>query len=717
MTLPRQIRKFIIGIPAFVCISSITIAGGTTNSDDFYNLPLSQLSKVEITTATGNSTPLDRAPATATVITSEDIQEMGAQSLDDVLETVPGLHVSLSSLSRLDSIYSIRGIHTGFNPHVLLLMNGTPVQYSVQGGRPILFRYPVNNIARIEVIRGPGSAIYGADAYSGVINVITRDADQIKQESVSIRKGSFGEIGLWTEGGVSFRDWSFSYDLSYERADGDPGREVEVDLQTLFDNGFETDASLAPGPLSTRYESTNTRISARSKHWSVNAWLWDSKDSGLGAGAAQALDKKGGDDNRLILIDSTFKTGDMFEAWDHGLRMAYQYYDTQAQLNLLPEGSVVFVGADGNVDFDAPAGLVQFPDGLIGNPSATTRDSQIDLISNYTGWENHRWRFAVGAKHQGLETSESKNFGPGVIDGSQEVVDGTLTDVSGTPFVFIEDTSRTVKYVSVQDEWRFASDWEATVGVRFDDYSDFGSTTNPRVALVWAAHKNVTSKFLYGKSFRAPSFSEQFNENNPVSLGNSNLDAEKIDTYEMSVSVDVGSHMRSTINVYHYSARDMIEFVADEGETTSTAQNARDQEGQGAEWELVWTATSNLRVKANYSLSQSEDKSLKQDIPDAPNKQFTGQAIWRIEDGWSLNTLINWVGDRKRAENDGRDAIDDYTSLNITLRKRNIIRNFDMSIAIRNVFDDDRREPSSGVIADDYPLASRSAWIELGYSF
>ncbi len=717
MTLPCLIKRPIFSLPVLIFSSSIVLAEVKTGTDDFYNLPLSQLSKVEITTATGNSTPLDRAPATATVITSEDIQEMGAQSLDDVLETVPGLHVSLSALSRLDSIYSIRGIHTGFNPHVLLLMNGTPVQYSVQGGRPILFRYPVNNIERIEVIRGPGSAIYGADAYSGVINVITRDADQIKQERAKVRKGSFGEIGLWTEGGVSLRNWSFSYDLSYERADGDSDRKVEADLQTLFDSGFGTDASRAPGPVSTRYESINTRISARSKHWSVNAWLWDSNDSGLGAGAAQALDKKGGDDNRLLLIDSTFKTGDMFDGWDHGVRLAYQYYDTQAQLNLLPEGAVVLIGADGNVDFDAPAGLVQFPDGLIGNPSATTRDGQIDLISNYTGWENHRWRFAIGAKYQGLETSESKNFGPGVIDGSQEVVDGTLTDVSGTPFVFIEDTSRTVKYASVQDEWRFASDWEATVGVRFDDYSDFGSTTNPRVALVWAAHKNVTSKFLYGKSFRAPSFSEQFNENNPVSLGNRNLDAETIDTYEMSASVDVGSRLQSTISIYHYSARDMIEFVADEGETTSTAQNARDQKGRGAEWELVWTATSNLRVKANYSLSRSEDKSLKQDIPDAPNKQFTGQALWRIDDGWSLNALINWVGDRKRADGDGRDAIDDYTSLDLTLRKKNILRNFDISIAIRNVFDDDRREPSSGVIVDDYPLASRSTWIELGYSF
>src|SRR5688572_22687442 len=84
--------------------------GTRASADDFYNLSLAELGQIEISIATGNSTPLDRAPATATVISAGEIQAMGARTLNDVLETVPGLHVSLSSLSRLDSVYSIRGI-------------------------------------------------------------------------------------------------------------------------------------------------------------------------------------------------------------------------------------------------------------------------------------------------------------------------------------------------------------------------------------------------------------------------------------------------------------------------------------------------------------------------------------------------------------------------------------------------------------------------------
>src|SRR5690606_35059682 len=158
--------------PAQVLLAGVLIAGSAltladdtdtphqSSLSDFYNLSLAELGQIEISIATGNSTPLDKAPATASVIYAAEIEAMGARTLNDVLETVPGLHVSLSSLSRLDSVYSIRGIHTGFNPQVLLLMNGVPVQFSFQGGRPILFRLPTSSIDRVEVIRGPGSAIY-----------------------------------------------------------------------------------------------------------------------------------------------------------------------------------------------------------------------------------------------------------------------------------------------------------------------------------------------------------------------------------------------------------------------------------------------------------------------------------------------------------------------------------------------------------------------------
>jgi iron complex outermembrane receptor protein len=112
-----------------------------------------------VTIATGTRMPLSRAPAVASVITAEDIQALGATDLDEVLETVPGLHVARSTQINMP-VYVIRGVHRDTNPQVLMLVNGIPVTMAYQGNRGNgTIGVPLENIARIEVIRGPGSAL------------------------------------------------------------------------------------------------------------------------------------------------------------------------------------------------------------------------------------------------------------------------------------------------------------------------------------------------------------------------------------------------------------------------------------------------------------------------------------------------------------------------------------------------------------------------------
>ena len=101
-----------------------------------------------LVSATGSQIPVHLAPSVATVITKEDIKEIGATTLSEILETVPGLHVSPSSNAFLSSIWSIRGIHTSVNPQTLLLINGVPLQQPQTGARPYTYRMPVAMISR-----------------------------------------------------------------------------------------------------------------------------------------------------------------------------------------------------------------------------------------------------------------------------------------------------------------------------------------------------------------------------------------------------------------------------------------------------------------------------------------------------------------------------------------------------------------------------------------
>ena len=160
-----------------------------TTDEEEMSLVFGDASTVSI--ATGSQQPLRRAPAVASVITAQDILAMGVTDLDDALESVPGLHVS-----RYQQFYTpryfIRGIYSDLNPQTLVLQNGQPLTTLLTGNRGLAFGdTPVENVARVEVIRGPGSALYGADAFAGVINIITKSAAEVDGTEFGVRAGSF----------------------------------------------------------------------------------------------------------------------------------------------------------------------------------------------------------------------------------------------------------------------------------------------------------------------------------------------------------------------------------------------------------------------------------------------------------------------------------------------------------------------------------------------
>ncbi|MBP7228918.1 MAG: Plug domain-containing protein, partial [Moraxellaceae bacterium] len=133
--------------------------------EDLFALPLEELSRLEVSIATGTPKPITSAPAIASVITAHDIEAMGAQDLDTVLEMVPGLHVSHGGFIYA-SRYFMRGIVSTYNPHTLVLINGIPQTSLFTGDRGerlvAMTGLPVQMIERVEIIRGPGSAVYGA---------------------------------------------------------------------------------------------------------------------------------------------------------------------------------------------------------------------------------------------------------------------------------------------------------------------------------------------------------------------------------------------------------------------------------------------------------------------------------------------------------------------------------------------------------------------------
>jgi iron complex outermembrane receptor protein len=685
--------------------------------DDFYG------SEEMVEIATGTKKQFHLLPSVASVITAQDINDMGALYLSEVLEKVPGLHAMPSSLGRTTPIFSVRGIKTGANPQLLVLMNGTEFKHPTSAGLTYDFRYSLHNVERIEIIRGPGSAVYGADAYSGVINIITKKIGNESSANAGINLGSFSTSELWANMHWVEDNFKVGLSLSKYKTDGDTNRIVSSDLQTNFDGIFNTSASLAPSYLASQVDITDIHFDAAMGNWSIDSWYSGLDNGGAGAGAVQTLDHVGGENSDSFLTKLSYKK-DYDNNWNIDANVSYYTIEADSFLVLFPANSLFPIGDDGNFFTpDLPdvegGGLVSFTDGAIGNPVPSLDETRVNLISSYTGISDHTFRFGLGWIESELSVREYKNFGPGILDGNNfsSAVNGDLIDVSGTKNIYVPDQSRTVKYLSLQDDWQLANDLTLTAGIRYDDYSDFGDTINPRVALVWQMRHNLTTKLLYGSAFRAPSFLELSAINNPGTLGNSDIKPEEIDTYEFVVDYRITPSSKLVVNLFDYKATDLIVTVADEAPaTTKTYQNARNQDGKGVEIEFNWQLTNDISWDNSFSYQDIQDAATGRKIADIPTKQFYTDLRIQISESLKITAQVNHIMDRKRTVGDARDELDNFTLVNLTAIYQ-VNNHLNFRLTAKNLFDENYYEGTDGRIADDLPMEGRAIYGMLDYSF
>ncbi len=659
-----------------------------------------------VSIATGSAQPISKAPAVASVITAADIKEIGARDIDDVLETVPGLHVSRNTIAS-NSLYTFRGIYSGENPQVLMLVNGISITNLFVGNRGIAWGgMPVESISRIEVIRGAGSAVYGADAFAGVINIVTKDASEINGTESGLRYSSFNTKEAWLLHGGNYAGFDVAITAEIKSTDGH-NEDVDSDFQNISDGLTGSNASLAPGSTNNGRENLDLRLDVRRDHWTFRGGLQRRRNLEIGFGVGAALDANAEYESDRWNADLTYENQEFSQDWD-----------VQAQVSFLNTSQVV---AEDTLVFPAGAFLLgpvvtgPYPDGIIGNPEVWERHYRFNLTTVYSGFDNHAIRLGTGYTHSEIyRVEEERNFG---LDGSGGFIlpGSPLVDVSDTPFAFLPEKHRDNKFGFIQDVWSFANDWEFTAGIRYDDYNDFGDTWNPRAALIWSARHDTTFKLLYSQAFRAPSFAEFRNRPvNPVAIGNDELDPEEIETFEFAVDYRPVENLRLGANVFYYEWDDIIRFVTDTSSGTAMAQNAGEQTGYGFELEMEWTPTNTLSLVTNYAYQDSEDKDTNEDAGNAPHHQVYARVNWEFLPDWTLTPAFNYVIDRDRVPGDTREALDDYSTFDLTLRTKAFSNKCELRVRARNLFNSSPQEPTDASfnISNDLPLERRTVFAE-----
>jgi iron complex outermembrane receptor protein len=701
----------------FLVVFHVNGQDSKSRVDELLAMDLGNLLKVNI--ATGTPVEVSQAPSIASVISSQQIRLMGARNIVDVFKSIPGLHVGINSSFSAPSFW-FRGITSTFSPHALVMVNGVSLKSAVRGDNHVVWaEFPIHAVERVEIIRGPGSALYGADAFSGVINIITKKGSDIKNNEVGGTVGSFDTYNTWFNYGFEIADWSVGLNFEFTKSDGFE-QSINADAQTVIDSTGDAlfnagvfpsnppDASLAPGNASFSFEALDLWISAENKNWDVNLGIQERNDIGVGYGIIEALDRSGRLAGYKNILKVALKPQDV--APDITMQGEVSYYrssqEVESDILLFPKGAL----------FGA------FPDGLIGNPEWQEDTYKAEGKVNFTGVENHLFTLGGGYIWQDVyEVSESKNFNADLSPKPQGLV-----DVSGTDEVFLPTAKRENVYLYMQDIFQLAPDWTLTAGLRYDDYTDFGSTTNPRVALVWNISEGLTSKLLYGRAFRAPAFAETLTVNNPLALGNPNLTPEVIETTELAINYQIGDHFLFDINVFEYQIKDFINFIPDANATTATAQNLGRRDGKGLETELKYTPFEQLSYVVNYAYVSAKDKVLNTNVGIYPNHKGYFRVNWAYSEVIHYHLQATLVGERERVLGDIRPPLSGYQSVDMGIRFRSLEMRSDFELLVNNLFDEDIREPSAGTtdygatsvnIPDDLPMAGRSVYLRLSKQF
>ncbi|MCC2604249.1 TonB-dependent receptor plug domain-containing protein [Planctobacterium marinum] len=673
---------------------------GDDQFGDFYG------SEEFISIATGTQQAIEKAPAVASVITAEQIRQSGARNLIDALKMVPGLNISRSSQA-MGPKFNFRGITSTYSPQTLLMLNGVPTKSVVRGDNHIVWgEYPINSISRIEIIRGPGSALYGADAFAGVINIITFSPEELQQAEAGAGFGSDKTHNAWFKTGFSKGDLKTGMSVEFLESDGSD-ETIDYDAQSPLDelarDLFDLEpVSNAPGGTNLGFRALDAYLNAEYNDFDLGISYQDRAKVGTGQGISEALDPNGKFGSYKLMIDFRYETLRLANEWKFSGHFNY-YRSTQEierNLNLLPPGTL----------FGA------FPNGIIGNPEWKEDTTTFEIRADFSGWADHHLVLGTGYVVQDLfEVRESKNFFPDLSPNPNGLV-----DVSDTDEIFIPEFDRNNKFLLVQDIWQLAPDWELTAGIRYDDYSDFGSAVNPRLSLVWSSSLKSTTKFLYGRAFRAPSFAEILTVNNPVALGNPEIDPESIDSLELAYSYRHNDKHTSSINAFYYKIDDFITFVPDQGAPTSTAQNVGEISGYGLEAETGLSLNDYVSMKVNYSFVRSTDDLVEDDVGEYPNHQVKAELLWQITDSWSLHSTAAFIGKRKRSPLDQRESLSGYSDVGFNLHYTGN-EGWNVSFSVDNLLDEIILEPSTGPsteggavnIPGDLPLSGLTAMIKV----
>ncbi|MDH5833268.1 TonB-dependent receptor plug domain-containing protein [Luteimonas kalidii] len=639
-------------------------AAGAQDTPDLATLSLEELLDVEIVTASRFQQSVAQAPSVVQVIGADEIRRHGWRTLAEALDSLPGLFLSDTGLY---TYLGTRGLLRAgdYNTRFLVLVNGQRINDAVYSQGPVGAEFPVDMalVERIEYAPGPGSAVYGSNAFFGVINVLTRDAQSVGDGQLRAVAGNFGSSG------------------------------VQVTLPVNGGGG-------------------STLLSARQFHRSGRDLFVPEFADGPSRGLAA-----GHDDERVRQLFVRHVQGGLALQLFAGDRRREDPVAPYLQTFGAPGGQV----QDRWIGFGAHYGVRL---GEATEASARLEVNDFRYVGDYVygdADELYLNRDVASGRSFSLGGQLVSRLGPRytVVAGAEVQLDRSIEQRNfdlAPPASYLDSRQDMASWgVFVDNEVRLGGHWNFSGGLRVDR-SDLGTVRlSPRMALVMSRPDDGVFKLIVGQSYRSPNAYERYYQvesEEGSQLANPSLGAEHVRSAEVFYGVGLSAHSRAELSVYHYRLRDLITLVpVDDASLMLT--NAGSAASRGAELAYAYQPPSGVSLRASYAYADVSDSETERPL-NAPRGIARISGYWPLAADWGLAMSAQRMG--RRASRAAMAPA--YSMVNANLHWRPVALPVSLALGVRNLLDERTFDPVGPEFTQDlFERSGRHYLLEATWRF
>jgi len=599
---------------------------------DVSDLDLEQLLNTVIT-ASKREQSLADAPASVTIFGAADIERFGWLTLADLLRAVPGLYVSYD---RVYEYLGVRGFSRpgDFNSRVLVLLDGHPMQEGWYGSAAIGYAagFDLTGVRRVEVVRGPGSVLYGSSAFFAVINVVTMDAAEADGIAIDTRAGSHGAwaargrlgarlTGPYNVVAVASRTRVDGANLSFPQFEDDYGTSLAKDAD--YQDAGSGFVKLTRGAL-----GIMASYGAREKGMPTAPY-----DGVFGDARNRAIDRRG-------FIEASYA-----RPLAAGVDIDARVYADHSSF----DDYISYAGED-----------------------ASTTVFRDDARNTWAGTE---LRLAVHQIQHSVTT-----FG-GEFQANRFALDAY--EEGGAGAVIRDHRDYTYGAFCIQNELGIGGRVNTTAGIRVERHSLFGSVTVPRAGVIVGLMPTLHAKLLYGEAFRNPNLAEAFFDDTAWIAPNPDLHREHVATREVALEKTIGRDHLLTLSYYSMTVSDLIDqdvvvipdlVDAESGDTGERlkALNLGSVTGRGVEarYEALLRSDTRIFVGATAARTRVVTGDAESALANSPELAASAGFAQSFVDGrFSVGLTGEFVGDRMTFR-DEMQEVDAHLLTNLNLRYR-----------------------------------------------